>query len=365
MIPIAKPLIDQREIQAVLNIMEEGNLAQGEQVFEFEKQFASHFQYSYAASLCNGTVALHVALKAAGVRSGDVVLTTPFSFIATSNAILYCNAIPSFVDIDEDTFNMSLESLQEAIKKNPNAKYLLLVHLYGQPCQMTDIMHICNEHGITVIEDCAQAHGATYDTKPVGSFGLCGTFSFYPTKNMTTGEGGMITSSNENFIRYCKKLINHGSTTRYVHEITGFNYRLTNIAAVIGLAQLQKIDGMNSLRKKNAHYYLENIHNSAVSLPKVDPRADHVYHQFSLKTKYRDEFVKYLTSKKIGFGIHYPIPIHHQGNIKEYLQSMGIKSQSCPVAEAVSQQVVSIPVHPALSNEDVSYICDTINQFNP
>lgn len=365
MIPIAKPMIDQREIEAVTDTMEKGNLAQGELVFEFEKQFAHHFQYSHAASLCNGTVALHIALKAAGVQPGDIVLTTPFSFIATSNAILYCDAIPTFVDIDEDTFNISPERLKEAIIKQPNAKYLLLVHLYGQPCQMDEIMSIANAHGITVIEDCAQAHGATYDMMPVGSFGVCGTFSFYPTKNMTTGEGGMITSNNEEFIQFCKKLINHGATHRYVHEVTGYNYRLTNIAAAIGLIQLQKIDEMNNLRKLNANFYLKNIKNPLINLPRTDPSADHVYHQFTLKTNYRDQFVKYLSSKNIGHGIHYPIPIHQQKNIVEYLQFKGKAISEYPCAETVSKQVVSIPVHPALTKENIDYICDAINQFTP
>ncbi|KZE77878.1 hypothetical protein AV654_20095 [Paenibacillus elgii] len=365
MIPIAKPNIDNREIMKVVSTMEQGLLAQGELVFEFEKNFARHFGYHHAAAISNGTVALHVALKAAGVKPGDLVLTTPFSFIATSNAILYCDAIPCFVDISEETFNISPDSLQEAIKQHPEAKYLLLVHLFGQSCPMDEIMSIANANGIKVIEDCAQAHGATFNNQPVGSFGVCGTFSFYPTKNMTTGEGGMLTSTDEQFILYCKKLINHGSLVRYVHEITGYNYRLTNLAAAIGLIQLKKINEMNTKRKHNANFYYKNINNVNVELPKIDPRSDHVFHQFTLKTDFRDELIDYLTHNQIGTGIYYPIPIHRQQSIIEYLSFKKVKISECPVADKTSNQVLAIPVHPSVTKNELEYIADVINHFLP
>ncbi|WP_010496814.1 DegT/DnrJ/EryC1/StrS family aminotransferase [Paenibacillus elgii] len=365
MIPIAKPSIDNREIMEVVSTMEKGLLAQGELVFDFEKKFANHFGHCHAAAVSNGTVALHVALKSAGVQPGDIVLTTPFSFIATSNAILYCDATPYYVDIDENTYNISPISLKEAIKQCPEAKYLLLVHLFGQSCAMDEIISIAEKNGIKVIEDCAQAHGASFDGQPVGSFGVCGTFSFYPTKNMTTGEGGMLTSSDESFIQHCKKLINHGSVIRYVHEITGYNYRLTNLAAAIGLVQLQKINEMNAKRKDNANFYYKNINNPVIQLPKLDPRSDHVFHQFTLKTEFRDELVDYLTRKNIGTGIYYPIPIHRQQNIIEYLSSKKVKIAECPVTDQSSKKVLAIPVHPSITESELQYISTVINEFLP
>ncbi|MBE1445668.1 DegT/DnrJ/EryC1/StrS family aminotransferase [Paenibacillus sp. OAS669] len=365
MIAIAKPVIDELEIQAVVNVMRSGNLAQGDVVFDFENQFSNHFGNKYSAAISNGTVALHIALLAAGVTPGDVVLTTPFSFIATTNAIIYCGAIPHFVDVDDKTFNISPQAIEEALIKNRNIKYLLLVHLYGQACKMDDIMEIARKYDVKVIEDCAQAHGSAYNKKPVGTFGIGGTFSFYPTKNMTTGEGGMIVSENEDYISYCKKLINHGSTVRYVHDVTGYNYRMTNISAAIGLAQLTRINKMNELRQENANYFLKHIENEHIILPYTEVGSEHIYHQFTLKTNYRESLIKFLTEKEIGYGIHYPVPINEQKNVIEYLDFNKSELQSTPVAKTLSEKVISIPVHPSLSKDNLEYIVETVNEFKP
>lgn len=363
-IPIAKPSIGEQEIQAVTKVMETGQLAQGETVVQFEGAFAQHFGHHASAAVCNGTVALHVALQAAGVQPGDLVLTTPFTFVATSNAILYCNAIPIYVDIDEQTFNISPAALRKAVSDYPEARYLLLVHLFGQSCDMDEIMSIAEEFNLVIIEDCAQAHGATFNAKPVGQFGIGGTFSFYPTKNMSTGEGGMITSESPVFIDRCKLFINHGSKERYKHEVLGYNYRMTNIAAAIGIEQLKKIDNMNSARRSNAEYYYKHINNTLVELPIVHESAYHVYHQFTLRTKYRDRLMEHLTNNGIGTGIHYPSPINKQTHIQEYLSLHNQQDQHCPVAESLANEVISIPVHPSLSESDLEYICTHINSFN-
>jgi len=363
-IPIAKPSIGTEEIEAVTRVLETGQLAQGETVYQFEQEFSEHFGYTGSAAVANGTAALHVALLAAGVKPGDKVLTTPFTFVATSNAILYCNAVPVFVDVDEASFNISPEAIRKAANDYPEARYLLLVHLFGQSCEMDKIAEIAKEFNLTIIEDCAQAHGATYQSKPVGTFGCGGTFSFYPTKNMSTGEGGMIVSQDTQFLETSKLLINHGSKQRYVHEVLGYNYRMTNISAAIGIEQLKKIDRMNSARRKNAEYYFSNIYNSLVTLPFVHEYSHHVFHQFTITTTHRDQLVSYLSEKGIGTGIHYQLPVHKQMHIKEYLASVKHKQYSCPTAEKLSEQVLSIPVNPELSMEDLEYVVQTINNFS-
>lgn len=363
MIPIARPSIDQREIDAVVSVMMNGQLAQGEQVFQFEKAFSESFGFPYTIATNNGTTALHVSLLAAGLKEGDKVLTTPFSFIATTNAILYCGGIPVFVDVDEDSFNLSPEVLRNTLKEHPDAKYLLLVHLFGQPCDMDEMMSIANEYNLTVIEDCAQAHGATYDGKPVGTFGIGGTFSFYPTKNMTTGEGGMIVSTNDDYAALCRKLANHGSTVRYVHDITGFNYRMTNISAAIGSVQLGKIHDFNLKRKKNAEKYLTEINNEYIKLPEITSSTDHVFHQFSVKTPYRNELIIHLEQNGVGYGIYYPIPIHKQQNVIDYMNDKGFVIKPQPISEKVAEQVLSIPVHPQLEEKEIEHIINVMNAF--
>lgn len=367
MIPIAKPSIGQEEINAVLEIMKSGQISQGKSVYEFEQKFAAEFNYPYAAAINNGTTALHVALLAAGVQPGDKVITTPFSFIATTNAIIHCGATPCFVDIEKDSFNLSPAKLKESLNRWPDAKYILLVHLYGQPCAMDEIMPIVEDNGLILIEDCAQAHGATFHDKPVGSFGLSGTFSFYPTKNMTTGEGGMIVANDPDYIHLCRKYINHGSTKKYVHEITGYNYRMTNMAAAIGLAQLDKIREMNRKRISNAKFLIEHIENSYVTMPQEHRLARHVYHQFTLRTKYRETLAAHLANYGIESAIHYPVPIHLQQNVREYLKQRQAlpEPNSLEISELASKEVLSIPVHPLLSSSELIRIVECINSFHP
>ncbi|HFL3236662.1 TPA: DegT/DnrJ/EryC1/StrS family aminotransferase [Clostridioides difficile] len=363
-IPIAKPSIGTEEIEAVTRVLETGQLAQGETVYQFEREFSEHFGYTGSAAVANGTAALHVALLAAGVKPGDKVITTPFTFVATSNAILYCNALPVYADVDESTFNISPESIRKAANEFPDARYLLLVHLFGQPCEMDKIIEVSKEFNLTIIEDCAQAHGASYQSTPVGNFGAGGTFSFYPTKNMSTGEGGMIVSQDQHFLNKSKVLINHGSKQRYVHEVLGYNYRMTNIAAALGVEQLKKIDQMNSARRKNAEFYFSNIKNQLVKLPFVHEFSHHVFHQFTITTSYRDQLVRYLDEKGIGTGIHYQLPLHRQKHINDYLTAAKQRSYSCPTADRLAEQVLSIPVNPALSLEDLEYIVHAINNFS-
>lgn len=231
-------------------------MAQGPQVEEFEKAFADYIGTKYAVAVNSGTAALHLALMASGIGSGDEVITTPFSFIATANCCLYCGAVPVFADIDGKTFNIDPHFIEKKITRKTKA--MIIVHLYGQPCDMDDILAICQKHNLVLIEDACQAHGAEYNGNKVGSFGI-GCFSFYPTKNITTGEGGIITTNYENVAQKARMMRQHGQSQRYVHDILGYNFRMTDIAAAIGICQLKKLDIANSKRIKNASYLSAHI----------------------------------------------------------------------------------------------------------
>jgi len=361
MIPIAKPLIDDEEIQEVVKVLKSGMLAQGKYVEEFEKAFAEYIGVDYAIAVCNGTVALILALNACGVKSGDEVITTPFTFIATANAILHQNAKPIFADIDEKTYNINPDDVLEKITHRTKA--ILGVHLFGHPFDVKALQEICEDHNLVLIEDCAQAHGAEFEGKKVGSFGI-GCFSFYPTKNMTTGEGGIITTNDRKIAEKIKLLRNHGEITKYEHVVLGYNYRMTNIQGALGVVQLKKLDKMNEIRRKNAKFLNEGIKVKGLIKPFEAKNVKHVYHQYVVRVTSdfpmtRDEFIEYLRSRGIGCAVHYPKPIYKQ----PLYVKLGYGNVRCPTAERVSKEVLSLPVHPALTEDNLRYIVDTINEL--
>ncbi len=361
MIPIAKPLIGDDEINAVTEVLRSGTIAEGQKVKDFEAAFADHTGTSHAVAVNSGTAALHVALLSHNIGAGDEVITTPFSFVATSNSVLFTGAKPVFADIDEKTFNIDPESIIEKI--TPGTKAIIPVHLYGQAADMKKIMEIAEDHDLIVIEDACQAHGATYDGRKVGSFGT-GTFSFYPTKNMTTGEGGMITTDNKNVAERARMIRSHGSKQRYFHEMLGYNLRMTDIAAAIGLVQLQKLDKFNITRISNARYLSGKLNNiKGLRLPAIDKRCGHVFHQYTVRvnssTISRDEVVSFLNKKGIGTGIYYPLPIHKQ----PYYKEIGF-NDSLPVSEKASFEVVSLPIHPAINKTDLDMISEAISDLS-
>jgi dTDP-4-amino-4,6-dideoxygalactose transaminase len=352
MIPIAKPLIGKEEIEEVEKVLKSGFIAQGPKVAEFEEAFASYVGTEHAIAVSSGTTALHLALLAAGVGAGDEVITTPFSFAATGNCALYVGARPVFVDIDPKTYNINPELIKGAITEKTKA--ILPVHLYGQPAQMDSINTIAEEHDLVVIEDAAQAHGAMFQDKKVGSLGDMGCFSFYPTKNMTTSEGGMITTNNPEMADKARILRAHGEKERYQHEILGYNFRMTDIAASIGLVQLKKLDGFNQKRIENAEYLTEHIKGlNGIKPPYVSPEVRHVFHQYTIRVEdgKRKDIMEYLNQEGIGTGIHYPIPIYKQ----KLYQDLGYHDK-CPETEKAASEVLSLPVHPALSIEELEKI---------
>lgn len=361
-IPIAKPIISEEEITAVEAVLKSGMLAQGEAVKAFENSFSKYLSVKESVAVTNGTIALDLALKALNIKQGDEVITTPFTFIATANSILFQGAKPVFADIDEKTFNMNPEEVLKKITKK--TKVVLGVHLFGQPFDVKALKEICNDYKLHLIEDCAQAHGAEYNGRRVGGFGDAGCFSFYPTKNMTTGEGGMITTNNSELAETCRLLRSHGESKKYYHTMLGYNYRMTNIQAAIGSVQLKKLDGFNEQRIKNAEYLDKHLKINGLVTPHKAAHAKHVYHQYVVSIEEgfpmsRDAFIEYLHKNGIGSAVHYPIPIYNQ----PLYQTLGCTSKECPVATHAASKVLSLPVHPALTNDDLKYIVETINRI--
>ena len=356
MISIAKPIIEAEEKKAVMEVLDSGILAQGPRVKAFEEAFADYCGVEYAIAVSSGTTALHIALLVHGIGEGDEVITTPFSFIATANSIIYTGATPIFVDIDPATYNMDPQKIEQAI--TPETRAILPVHLYGQCSDMRKIMDIAEKHNLVVIEDACQSHGAAIMGRKAGSFGT-GTFSFYPTKNMTCGEGGMITTNDEALAERCRVIRNHGMHRRYYHDELGFNFRMTDISAAIGLEQLHKLDLFNAKRRENAAFYSKNL--KGVITPWEIPGSEHVYHQYTIRVQEgkRDALREHLLAQGIGTEIYYPLPIHKQTSIQDKLTSFPDLS----ISEVAAQEVLSIPVHPSISVADRTYIVETINKY--
>ncbi|MBS4208294.1 DegT/DnrJ/EryC1/StrS family aminotransferase [Bacillus sp. FJAT-50079] len=355
MIPIASPVITKLEKELVNEVLESGNLATGEYVTKFEQNFANYIGVPYAIATSSGTTGLHAAIESLSLPEGSEIITTPFTFIASSNSILYSKHQPIFVDIDPETFNMNPDYIRDLVRNNRNIKAILVVHLYGLPANMKAIMDIAKEFNLKVIEDCAQAHGAEINGRKVGTFGDVGVFSFYPTKNMTTSEGGMIVTHNEEINAKSRLLINHGSPERYVHTIIGYNYRMTNISAAIGIGQLKQIEHFTSKRISNANMLNKGLGDIKwLRTPYAPEGFKHVYHQYTIKIegKGRTEVIKELEKAKIGYGVHYPTPIHLQPVYKE----LGYGTQELPHSEKLANEVLSLPVHPGLSELDIKKI---------
>ena len=354
-IAIAKPLIGAEEKTAVMEVLDSGQLAQGPRTEAFERSFAEYVGAKYAIGVNSGTAALIVALQANGVGPGDEVITTPFSFIATATSIVACGAKPVFVDIDPFDLNLDPDQVESAI--TDRTKAVMPVHLYGHPARIEDLQAVCEDFELALVEDAAQAHGAEHAGQRVGTFGT-GCFSFYPTKNMTTGEGGMITTNDDDVARRCSIIRNHGQAERYLHQLLGLNWRMQDLNAAIGLVQMGRIEGWNEARINNA-VALSGLIRS-VETPRVREGDRHVFHQYTVRVPGdRDGLRDRLHAAGVGSAIHYPIPIHQQPIMKE----LGYGEGSFPVAEAAAQHVLSLPVHPSLGPEDVEYVAASVNRL--
>ncbi|MBN8633684.1 MAG: DegT/DnrJ/EryC1/StrS family aminotransferase [Anaerolineae bacterium] len=355
MIPISSPQFGEEELALVKEVLESGIIAQGPKVAALEQEFAKLSGTQFAVAVANGTAALHLALLANGIGPGDEVITSPFTFIASANSVLYTGARPVFVDIKEDTFNIDPALIEAAI--TPRTKAIMPVHLYGLMADMDAIMDIAQRHNLAVIEDAAQAHGATNQGRPAGSFGT-GAFSLYATKNMTTAEGGMVTTNDPAIAERVKLLRAHGMKVRYYHDMLGFNFRMTDMHAALGLAQIRKLPMFNERRRQNAEFF--NQHLKRVVTPHAPEGYGHVWHQYTIRVTDgdRDAAVKKLTDAGVGTGIFYPVPVYRQ---KVYTE-LGY-NQSLPVTELVTQQVISLPVHPKLTSADLETIVAAVESL--
>ena len=355
MIPIAKPLIGEEEKRAVMEVLDSGVLAQGPKVAAFEEAFARMVGVKYAVATSSGTTALHTALLAHGIGAGDEVITTSFTFIASANSVLYVGARPVFVDIDPATFNLDPAKIEAAI--TPATRAIMPVHLFGLPADMDPIMEIARKHRLVVIEDACQSHGATYKGRRAGSMGT-GCFSMYPTKNITSAEGGVITTDDAEIAESCRVIRQHGMRRRYYHDELGFNFRMTDVHAAIGLAQLQKLEPFNEARIANAHYL--SAHLRGIVTPQVPEGYRHVFHQYTVRASngLRDALLEHLKRREIGSGVYYPVPIHQQ---TLYTQELGYDVR-LPETEKAAAEVLSLPVHPALSQADLEAIVSAVNE---
>ncbi|MFC1922163.1 DegT/DnrJ/EryC1/StrS family aminotransferase [Chloroflexota bacterium] len=354
MIPIARPIMGKDEQNAVLEVLASGQLAQGPKVREFEASFAELCGVKHAIATTSGTSALHVALLAHGIGEGDEVITTSFSFIASANCALFVGARPVFADIEPEFY--TIEPADISARITPKTKAILPVHLYGQPCDMDAISEIARKYDLVILEDACQAHGSSYKGLPVGSFGTA-CFSFYPTKNITTIEGGMITTNDSKIAERARLIRDHGSPRRYEHVMLGYNLRMNDLQAAIGLVQLEKLMEWNSQRQANAAYLTNELSKMKdVVPPKVREGSEHVFHQYTIRINDRDEAAQKLRDTGVGVGVHYPIPIHKQ----PLYQELGY-DDSLPNSEIASQEVLSLPVHPSLSRADLDSIVEAVS----
>lgn len=353
-IPVAKPEIGKAERRAVDRVMRSGLLAQGSEVSNFEKEFSKFVQDRECVAVNSGTSALHVALLSLGIGKGDEVIIPSFTFAATANSVALTGATPIFVDIDPKTFCIDPIEIVKAI--TPKTRAIQVVHLYGLAAEMPEIMKIAKKYNLLVIEDAAQAHLASIEGKPVGSFGDAAAFSFYPTKNMTSGEGGMIVFKDSSVARVARLYRNQGMEKRYENELIGFNLRMTDIHAAIGRVQLSKLKKKTQRRQENASFFSENL-SDTVAVPWAPAGYSHVFHQYTIKVQGdRDSFANKLTKLGIRTGVYYPTPVHE-------LPAFG-KKKNLPITSLICKQVLSLPVHPALSKRDLKTIVAAVNKIS-
>jgi dTDP-4-amino-4,6-dideoxygalactose transaminase len=355
-IPPARPIIGEEERAAVDRVMRTGMIAQGPEVAAFEQEFAEAVTGGRTCVAVNsGTSALHLGLLAAGVGPGDEVIVPSFTFAATANSVALTGATPVFADIEPDFFCLSAESVRAAVTERTKA--VMPVHLYGHPADMDALRAVADEHGLRLFEDAAQAHLATWRGAPVGTFGDFGMFSLYPTKNMTSGEGGMVSCATEEIARAVRLLRNQGMERQYANEVVGFNARMTDIHAAIGRVQLDKVGGWTKVRQDNAAYL--DTHLEGVVVPPVAEGATHVYHQYTIKVDgaERDRIVTALREEhQVGTGVYYPIPNHQLASLTSYATGLEL-----PVTQQVAREVISLPVHPSLSEADLERIVTAVN----
>ncbi|HEY4504499.1 MAG TPA: DegT/DnrJ/EryC1/StrS family aminotransferase [Candidatus Paceibacterota bacterium] len=349
-----RPKID----QAIWRVLNSGKLILGDEVAKFEKEFAKYIGVKYAVGVNSGTDAIKIALRALGIGLGDEIITVANTAVPTVSAIREVGAVPVFVDVVED-YNIDASKIAEKINKKTRA--ILAVHLYGMPCSIKEIVKIAKTNKIFLVEDCAQAHGATYMGKKVGSFGDIACFSFYPTKNLGAyGDGGMIVTSNKKLADKCRELRMYGMRGTYYAHVEGYNSRLDELQAAILRVKLPYLDRWNKARSKVAKRYLAEITNSDIILPILKSGVNPAWHLFVVRVTSREKFMNFLKQKGVAVAIHYPYPIHLQRAYK----FLGLKKGNLPNTEKYANQIVSLPIFPELKDSEVAYIIKCVNEFN-
>jgi dTDP-4-amino-4,6-dideoxygalactose transaminase len=342
--------------RALAEVLESTAFILGPNVRAFEEEAAAYLGVRHAIGCASGTDALHLALLAAGVGPGDEVITSPFTFIATAEAIRYVGAIPVFVDIDPKTYNLHPEHVAKAITDKTRA--VMPVHLFGQPADLHRLAALCESRGLLLIEDCAQSFGATVGGRQTGSIGISAGYSFFPSKNLGAyGDGGLVVTSSDEVAAMVRKLRNHGSDVRYYHDVIGYNSRLDELQAAILRVKLRHIDEFNRERRRVAHRYSEQLQGLPIVTPFEDGLGVHVYHQYTLLSEHRDVIMKALQEAAISSAIYYPVPLHQQNVFKEACAGL-----SLPVTEEISERCFSLPIYPELPNEDIDRIVAVIKQ---
>ena len=334
---------------AVCEVLASGSYIQGPQVRAFEREAAAYLGAEYAVSVASGTDALHLALRAAGVGPGDEVVTTPFTFAATAEAIYHVGARPVYVDVDPDTFNLDPAGLEAAL--GPATRAILPVHLFGLPVDMEPVLELARRRDLRVIEDCAQAFGARCGGRPVGTFGIAGCFSFYPTKNLgACGDGGMVVTSSQAIAEQLRLLRDHGATRRSHHDVVGYNSRLDEIQAALLRIKLRHIDAYNAARREVARSYERRLRRFDVVTPREIPSCHHVYHQYTIRTARRDAVRQCLTDAEIASMIYYPKPLYRQGFHHDD------RPPPLPHVEQTSAECLSLPIYPELRDEQIAHV---------
>src|SRR6267143_1464042 len=359
-IPLMRPIVDEEMLQAALFSLQNEKLVMGESVYKFEEEFAGYCGARYAVSTGSGTAALQIALQSMQIGPNDEVMTTPFSFFATSNAVIHAGAQPRFADVEDNGFNLDPAKVEAKLTSKTRA--IIPVHLYGQPSRMSEFRDLAEDKRISLVEDACQAHGAEYDGRRVGSLGDTACFSFYTSKNMTVcGDGGMIVTDNVEVADAARSFRDCGRASKYTMSRIGFTSRLNTVNAAIGRVQLRKLDGWNKTRRRIADLYrrmLEGV--SGITLPPAETQKETpVYHLFVVRSENRDQLAAHLERNGVEAAIHYPIPIHLQA---PYRAKYGYSEGSFPVSERLAEQVLSLPIHPAITDEEVRKVSRLVRE---
>jgi dTDP-4-amino-4,6-dideoxygalactose transaminase len=358
-IPIARPQIGEEEKRQVLRVLDSGTLVAGPRVAEFEAAFAAYIGVPHAVATSSGSTALQAALLALGIGPGDRVITTPFTFAAPSHAVIHAGAEPVFADVDPVTGNLDPEAVENLLRSGP-FRAILVVHLYGLPADVRALRRLADHYGVLLLEDCAQAHGAMVDDRRVGTFGDAAIFSFYPTKNMTTGEGGMVVTADPAVARRAKLLVDPRGDAEYTYEVVGFNFRMTEVAGAIGLVQLGSLEARNEQRRQHARQLSLGLQELPwLRVPEEPQGYRHVYHQYTVRVLAgRDDLSRHLAVRGIGNRVYYPALVTHTPAYRH--RGYG---GTHPRAERLTRQVLSLPVHPSLQPDELTAVVEAVRAF--